>query len=120
MQDCHAMLVPLRDHPLLEAFIPSKLYDAMAVGRPAIVAARGEAARLVEQTGAGVVVAPENGAELAGAVRRLAADAGYAAGLARAGREAARGLARSRQLDRLDDVLRAAAAQPPGRVSASG
>ena len=35
LQSCDALLVPLRDHPLLGDFIPSKLYDAMAVGRPA-------------------------------------------------------------------------------------
>jgi colanic acid biosynthesis glycosyl transferase WcaI len=118
LQDCHALLVPLRDHPLLEAFIPSKLYDAMAVGRPAIVAAGGEAARLVEETGAGVVVGPEDGDALARAVRELASDPDRAAGLARAGRDAARGLARSRQLERLEQVLRAAAGHEAGTVSA--
>lgn len=109
LQGCHALLVPLRDHALLDAFIPSKLYDAMAVGRPVIVAARGEAARLVHETGAGVVVAPESGEELARAVGRLAADPELAAALGRAGREAARGLARSRQLDVLEGVLSSAA-----------
>jgi glycosyltransferase involved in cell wall biosynthesis len=110
LQSCHALLVPLRDHPLLEDFIPSKLYDAFAVGRPALVAARGEAAALVEETRAGLAVAPEDGDALAAAVRRLRDEAGLADSLAEAGRRAAAGLARSRQVDRLEEVLSRAAA----------
>jgi glycosyltransferase involved in cell wall biosynthesis len=109
LQDCHALLIPLRNHPLLGDFIPSKLYDAMAIGRPAIVAAHGETAALVEETGAGVAVAPEDGASLAQVIRRLAGDPQYAARLGAAGRVAARDLARSRQVDRLEQVLLQAA-----------
>jgi glycosyltransferase involved in cell wall biosynthesis len=105
LQDCHALLVPLRDHPLLGDFIPSKLYDAMAVGRTAIVAARGEAAALVESTDSGVVVAPEDGEGLAQAVTELAADPARLAAHGAAGRAAARDLARSRQVERLETVL---------------
>jgi glycosyltransferase involved in cell wall biosynthesis len=105
LQSCHALLVPLRDHPLLGDFIPSKLYDAMAVGRPALVAARGEAAALVRETGAGVVVAPEDGEALAAAIEALRADPARARALGAAGRVAARGLARSHQLDRLEQTL---------------
>ncbi len=75
LQSCHALLIPLRDHTLLDDFIPSKLYDAMAVGRPVIVAAGREAAELVEQTGCGLVIPPEDGTALADASQRLAADA---------------------------------------------
>ncbi|MEA2411843.1 MAG: hypothetical protein QOC77_2404 [Thermoleophilaceae bacterium] len=108
LQSCHALLVPLRDHPLLGEFIPSKLYDAMAVGRPALVALRGEGAALATETGAGIVVPPEDGAALAAAVRRLLEEDGLAGRLGRAGREAAKGLARSRQVDTLEAVLREA------------
>jgi len=118
LQSCHALLVPLREHPLFDDFIPSKLYDAMAVGRPAVVAARGEAPGLVEETGAGVVVAPEDGDALAAAVRGLAAEPERARELGRAGRTAAPGLARSRQVGKLEDVLRAAGASGPGGQSA--
>jgi glycosyltransferase involved in cell wall biosynthesis len=105
LQSCHALLVPLRDHPLLGDFIPSKLYDAMAVGRPALVALRGEGAALAEETGAGLVVAPEDGAALAAAIERLRNEEGLAERLSRAGKEAAQGLARSRQVDKLEEVL---------------
>jgi glycosyltransferase involved in cell wall biosynthesis len=110
LQSCHALLVPLRDHPLLGDFIPSKLYDAMAVGRPAIVAGRGEGPALIEATGAGVVVGPEDGPALAAAVRSLMADPAGRARMAAAGRTAARGLTRSAQLDELEGVLERAAA----------
>jgi colanic acid biosynthesis glycosyl transferase WcaI len=109
LQSCDALLIPLREHPLLAGFIPSKLYDAMAVGRPAIVAARGEAAALVQANGCGVVVAPEDGAALAAAVRELVANPERARALGAAGRRAAPQYARSRQLDRLTDILHAAA-----------
>ena len=105
LRSCDALLVPLRDHPLLRDFIPSKLYDAMAVGRPAIVAARGEAAALVAETGCGLVVAPEDGAALAAAVRRLASDRALADRLGWAGKAASAGLARAHQIDTLEDVL---------------
>src|SRR4051794_9697206 len=109
LQSCHALLVPLRDHPLLGEFIPSKLYDAMAVGRPALVALRGEGAALATETGAGLVVEPEDGAALAAAVERLVDEPGLAERLAAAGRQAATGLARSRQVDTLERVLEGAA-----------
>jgi colanic acid biosynthesis glycosyl transferase WcaI len=107
---CDALLVPLRAHSLLEGFVPSKLYDAMAVGRPAIVAARGEAARLVAECRAGLVVEPEDGAALAEAVRHLAGHRDTARSLGLAGRRAARDYARSRQVERLEAVLSEASA----------
>jgi glycosyltransferase involved in cell wall biosynthesis len=110
LQSCHALLVPLRDHPLLGEFIPSKLYDAMAVGRPALVALRGEGAALTSETGGGLVVPPEDGPALAAAIERLLSEDGLAARLARAGKLASHDLARSRQVDKLEEVLARCAA----------
>jgi glycosyltransferase involved in cell wall biosynthesis len=112
MVGCDALLVPLRAHPLLAYFIPSKLYDAMAVGRPAIVAAEGETAALVREAGCGVVVAPEDGEALASAIRGLAADRTRARALGEAGRAAAAWHARSRMIERLEEVLLTAKDQP--------
>jgi colanic acid biosynthesis glycosyl transferase WcaI len=106
---CDALVVPLRAHPVLETFIPSKLYDAMAVGRPAIVAARGEAAQLVREAGCGLAIAPEDGTGLAAAVRSLVADRDRGRALGRAGRGLAGDHARSRQVERLEHVLQLAA-----------
>lgn len=105
LDQCHALLVPLRAHPVLADFIPSKLYDGMAAGRPVIVAAAGEAARLVGETGCGLVTEPEDGESLAAAVRTLAGDRERAGALGAAGRVAAREHARSRQIERVDAVL---------------
>lgn len=116
MQQCSALLVPLRDHPLLDDFVPSKLYDAMAVGRPAIVAARGEAAALVRASNAGIAIPSEDGPALADVVRTLARDPGRAAALGEAGRQAAHDHARSRQIERLETVLAGAAASRHERV----
>jgi glycosyltransferase involved in cell wall biosynthesis len=101
----HALLIPLRKHALLEDFIPSKLYDAMAVGRPAIVAAGREAAAVVNETGCGLVLGPEDGAALAEALRMLADDRQLAQALGAAGRRAAPRFARSRQVEYLEEIL---------------
>lgn len=108
LESCDALLVPLGASPMLEDFIPSKLYDAMAVGRPAIVAARGESARLVEEAGGGVVVPPEDGVALSEAIRSLERDRARARAMGVAGRKAAAEMTRSRQVDKLEGVLAAA------------
>jgi glycosyltransferase involved in cell wall biosynthesis len=120
LQGCHALLIPLRDHALLDGFIPSKLYDAMAVGRPAIVAARGEAAALVRKHDAGLTIAPEDGAALADAVRALRANPARVAQLGAAGREAAPQYARSHQVARLEAILAEAAASAGRPASTRG
>jgi len=108
LQSCHALLVPLRDQPLLGDFIPSKVYDAMAVGRPVICAAGREAAELVEATGCGVVVPPEDGSALAAEITALADDPARVDRLGRAGRAAAPQHVRSRQVGRLHEILQTA------------
>ena len=83
--------MPLGAHPALADFVPSKLYDGLAAGRPLVVAAAGEPAALVRELGAGVAVPPEDPAALAEAVAALAADPARARELGLAGRAAARG-----------------------------
>jgi glycosyltransferase involved in cell wall biosynthesis len=109
LASCDALLVPLRDHRLLKDFIPSKLYDAMALGRPALVAAAGEPHALVAEVGCGLPVRPEDGEDLARAVRRLINDPEEAAAMGAAGRAAAPRFVRSKQVERLEAVLMEAA-----------
>jgi colanic acid biosynthesis glycosyl transferase WcaI len=109
LMSCDVLLSPLGPSPALDAVIPSKTYDAMAVGRPVITSARGEAAALVGENGCGLVVEPDDPAALAAAIGRLAADRPLARRLGAAGRAAAASYARSRQIDRLEAVLLAAA-----------
>jgi glycosyltransferase involved in cell wall biosynthesis len=101
-----ALLVPLAADPVLEKFVPSKLYDFCAVGRPVILAAAGEASKLVSSPEAALVVSPGNAAALAAAVRRLRADPTLAARLSQAGRDFGQAHDRRRQLDTLVDVLK--------------
>jgi hypothetical protein len=100
-----ALLVPLSAHPTFADFVPSKMIDFMAVGRPLLLAAQGEAARILSTAGAGVVVPPENPEALADAVRWLSAHPGEAAEMGRRGREYAARRLRSVQARRLEEVL---------------
>jgi glycosyltransferase involved in cell wall biosynthesis len=82
-------VVMLRDLPIFEGALPTKLLEAMAAGRPVVLAARGEAARLVEAESCGVVVPPEDPRALAAALAALAADPARRAAMGAAGRVAA-------------------------------
>jgi glycosyltransferase involved in cell wall biosynthesis len=64
-------VVHLRDDPLFETVIPSKLFEAMVTGTPVVLGLRGEARDLIEGAGAGIAVPPEAPDELASAVRWL-------------------------------------------------
>ncbi len=90
-----AGVVPLRDLPLFTGALPSKLFEVLAAGRPVILAARGEAARLVGDSGAGIVVAPEDSTALAEAFRRLRASPEEALQMGARGRLYARRFDRS-------------------------
>ena len=83
---CDAALVLLRRSPVLDTALPSKMLEAMAMGRPLIVAAEGEARALAEAAGAGLLVAPEDPQALAEAVQLLADDPALAHELGKGGR----------------------------------
>ena len=71
---CDVALIHLRNSPLFAGALPSKIFEAMAMGLPILVAApHGEAGRLLAGRG-GVPVPAEDPAALAGAVRALKAD----------------------------------------------
>ena len=72
MLDCS--LVHLRRDPVFETVIPSKLFEAMAMGVPTILGVKGEAAQLVQETQSGVLVAPEDAAAMAKAILDLEAN----------------------------------------------
>jgi glycosyltransferase involved in cell wall biosynthesis len=81
-----ACLVPLRDIPIFETFVPSKLFEVLAAGRPVIGAVRGEARNILTRSGGALVVDPERGDQLAEAIERLRHDAGLRDDLGRSGR----------------------------------
>lgn len=110
--EADACLVPLRDVPIFETFVPSKLFEVLAAGRPVIGAVRGEARQILERSGAALLVEPERGDQLAAAVERLRGDAGLCERLAQAGRSFAvqqydRDALAQRYLELLQEVITA-------------
>lgn len=65
-------LVPLRTR--IPGAVPSKLYEAMAAGLPVILIANGEAADIVKDTQAGIVVQPGDVESLASVLLDLSSD----------------------------------------------
>jgi glycosyltransferase involved in cell wall biosynthesis len=68
-----ALLVTLVRNPTMSQTIPSKVQAYLAAGRPVIACLDGEGARVIEESGAGIVCAAEDSAALAQAVLRLRA-----------------------------------------------
>jgi glycosyltransferase involved in cell wall biosynthesis len=67
-----ACLVPLRQLPLFQGALPSKMYEFMACERPILLAVDGEARALAERdAGAALYVEPENPTALAEAILSL-------------------------------------------------
>ena len=100
-----ALLVPLAADPTFASFVPSKMFDYMATGRPVIVSAQGEAARLLERSGGGIAVEPENPDALRNAARWLAEHPREAADMGKRGRRFARKWSRLSQAERLEHLL---------------
>lgn len=87
----------------------SKVFEVMAAGRPALVAADGETADLVQQANAGICVPSDSPAELAGAIETLKADAELRERLGQNGQQyIERNFSREQQSLRYDAVLRQA------------
>ena len=67
-----ASLVHVRNVPLFQGMLPIKMYEAMACGRPIVLAVNGEARRVAEQeAGAAIAVEPENANALVAAILYL-------------------------------------------------
>lgn len=79
-------LVPLKNIPLFNTFVPSKMFEIMAMERPIIASVRGEAADILNRSQGAIVVAPEDDRALADAVLALHRDRALADGLGAAGR----------------------------------
>ncbi len=69
-----ASLVPLKKSDTFKTVIPSKIFEACAMGKPIILGVEGQAKEIIDEFGAGVSFEPENSSEFADAVIRLAGD----------------------------------------------
>jgi O-antigen biosynthesis protein WbqP len=113
LQDADASVATTRASAFAGETIPVKLFDYLACGCPVVAAVRGDAAAVVEASGGGVVVEPENGAAMAAAVRALRDDPALRARLAASGpafvaREHSRRALGARLVDTLAEALREA------------
>lgn len=91
--------------------VPSKLYPILAAGRPVAAVAPDtcDAARIVERSGCGIVVDPDDPAGLAQAVQQLAGDANRLKAMGQAARKVAAEYDRKSELERFVDYVEAAA-----------
>ena len=82
------LLVMLRDLPVFETVIPSKLFEFWAQAGPIVLAAPpGECRRLVEETRSGLTIAPEDPAALQSAILDVLSDPAGARERAERGRQ---------------------------------
>jgi colanic acid biosynthesis glycosyl transferase WcaI len=118
LASCDVNLVPMVAGRALGCF-PSKIYTAMASQR-AILAALDEgsdAQRLLEQTGAGLCVAPDDGAALLEALRKLQGDPQLVREMGKRGRQAIEEMRlRETSLAAYERVLEEAVAESRGRI----
>lgn len=65
------VLVPLARDQIFDMFVPSKLFDGLACGKPVLLSVDGEAREILEESGGGLFVPPGDAEALAGAIRHL-------------------------------------------------
>ena len=100
-----AVLVSLGADPALRKFVPSKLFDCAAVGRPMVVAANGEPARIAAENDLALAVPPGSPAELAAAIRQLRDSPGLGDSLVAAAKSFATESLREVQAARVAELL---------------
>jgi glycosyltransferase involved in cell wall biosynthesis len=105
MRASDALLVPLAARADLRDYVPSKLFDACALGRPVIVATGGECERLASESEAALCIPPEDSGALSEAITRLREDTELSGALSRQAREFARQHVRDRGVDELERIL---------------
>src|SRR5579872_172157 len=104
-------LVSLRKTELFTTVIPSKIFEIAAMSRPILLSVDGEARAIVEASGGGVFVPPEDVGAVSAAIERFAANRPMGEAMGAAGRkfvvrEFDREALATRYLDVLEDVVR--------------
>lgn len=84
-----AAMVLLKDDPVFRTVIPSKIFEAMALGKPIVLGVRGESRDIVvDRARCGIPVDPEDARGLLASLKRLKDDPALALALGEAGRHA--------------------------------
>lgn len=103
---CDVALIPLADRPLFATVIPSKLFEAMAVGVPVLYyGPAGETSAIVRAEECGTVVPPGKIAEAVADIARFADDVAFRQAAATASLVASRSHSRLRQAWEMLEVL---------------
>jgi colanic acid biosynthesis glycosyl transferase WcaI len=84
---CDLAVVTLRKSQVMAGARPAKAFVMMAGGKPIVLAAEGEAARLIHTSGAGVVVPPEDHKALANAIQSVLRNPNIASEMGAQGRK---------------------------------
>ena len=109
---CDISLISLRDTPLFTKVIPSKIFESMGMGLPIVISCpAGEATGIIQSTGSGVVVPPENSATLAAGILELYDNREHLGNLAQASAGAAKTYDRAQQARLMLASLASAAAR---------
>jgi colanic acid biosynthesis glycosyl transferase WcaI len=82
-----ACLVLLKKTDVFKTVIPTKLLEFMSCARPVILGVDGQARQIVEESGSGIVIEPENSSALTDAIQQLATNPGLGVELGQKGRE---------------------------------
>lgn len=68
------LFVPLKNDPVFDTFIPSKMFDFLACKKPIILGVDGEARSMLESRGGGLFARPEDAASYRDAILKLKND----------------------------------------------
>jgi colanic acid biosynthesis glycosyl transferase WcaI len=71
LHQADVLLVHLKNDPLFEMTVPSKLQAYLAVGKPILMAVAGDSAAIVEESQCGLTARPENAQSIANAAMAL-------------------------------------------------
>lgn len=69
-------LVPLKDSPVFQTVVPTKMLEFMSCAKPVVLGVRGEAAGILTEAKGGIVVTPGSVDELVAAISTLHSDEG--------------------------------------------
>ena len=117
---CDVALVHLKNSPAFAEVLPSKMFEAMGMGLPVLMALpEGEATEILELDGAGISVLPENPKALADAAQKLCDDKALLKKFQDQSLAAAPLHSREKQAQQMIHVLTAAAEGRGGSVGKS-
>jgi colanic acid biosynthesis glycosyl transferase WcaI len=117
---CNVALVHLKNDPVFAEVIPSKIFEAMGMGLPILLAApKGEASAIITEEKVGLWVLPEAPAALAAAVQTLVEQPLLCQQFARTSQQAAYHHSRERQANEMLTVIQTTLANAEGSVELS-